>query len=114
MTRGGPAASVARMAHRISHWIDGRLVPGTSGRTGVVFNPARGVQSGEVELASAGEVAAAVASAEAAAAEWRAASLSRRSAVLVAVRGLLPAGAGGLAGVGTADHRQGRADGGGE
>src|SRR5436305_12531918 len=106
MTRGGPAASVARMAHRISHWIDGRLVPGTSGRTGVVFNPARGVQSGEVELASAGEVAAAVASAEAAAAEWRAAALSRRSAVLFAFRGLLHAGAGELAVVVTAQPRE--------
>src|SRR3954454_1325636 len=110
MTRGGPAASVARMTNRISHWIDGRLVPGTSGRTGVVFNPARGVQSGEVELASAGEVAAAVASAEAAAAEWRAASLSRRSAVLFAFRELLHAGAEELAGIVTAEHGKVHAD----
>src|SRR5947208_388407 len=109
MTRGGPAASVARMTNRISHWIDGRLVPGTSGRTGAVFNPARGVQSGEVELASAGEVAAAVASAEAAAA-GRAASLSRRSAVLFAFRELLHAGAEELAGIVTAEHGKVHAD----
>ena len=31
---------------RISHWIDGRLVAGTSGRQGPVFNPALGEQTG--------------------------------------------------------------------
>ena len=56
------------MPNRINHWIDGAPVAGTSGRTGPVFNPATGLQSGEVDLASADEVAAAVASAKAAAA----------------------------------------------
>ena len=27
---------------RINHWIGGRVVPGTSGRVGPVFNPATG------------------------------------------------------------------------
>jgi malonate-semialdehyde dehydrogenase (acetylating)/methylmalonate-semialdehyde dehydrogenase len=92
------------MVNRISHWIDGGIVAGTSGRTSPVFNPATGLQSGEVELASAGEVAAAVASAKAAAAEWRSASLSRRSAVLFAFRELLHNGADDLAKIVTAEH----------
>jgi malonate-semialdehyde dehydrogenase (acetylating)/methylmalonate-semialdehyde dehydrogenase len=92
------------MVNRISHWIDGRIVAGTSGRTGPVFNPATGLQSAEVELASATEVSAAVASAKAAAAEWRSASLSRRSAVLFAFRELLHNGADDLAKIITAEH----------
>jgi malonate-semialdehyde dehydrogenase (acetylating)/methylmalonate-semialdehyde dehydrogenase len=92
------------MVNRISHWIDGGIVAGTSGRTSPVFNPATGLQSGDVELASAGEVAAAVASAKAAAAEWRSASLSRRSAVLFAFRELLHNGADDLAKIVTAEH----------
>ena len=66
------------MTTRISHWIDGRRTPGTSGRTAQVFNPATGEQTAEVELASADDVARAVASAKAAATQWRSASLSQR------------------------------------
>ncbi len=92
------------MVNRINHWIDGALVAGTSGRTGPVFNPATGLQSGEVDLASADEVAAAVASAKDAAREWRSASLSRRSGVLFAFRELLHANADELAKIITAEH----------
>ena len=77
---------------------------GTSGRTGPVYNPATGLQSGEVDLASTEEVASAVASAKAAAKEWRSASLSRRSAVLFAFRELLHNGAEDLAKIVTAEH----------
>ena len=48
---------------RISHWINGGIVAGTSGRTGPVWNPATGEQQAEVELASAEEVDAVVANA---------------------------------------------------
>ena len=41
---------------RISHWVDGRSVVGTSGRTGPVYNPALGERVAEVDLASAAEV----------------------------------------------------------
>ncbi len=92
------------MVNRISHWIDGAEVAGTSGRTGPVYNPATGLPSGEVDLASAAEVATAVASAKAAAQEWRSASLSRRSAVLFAFRELLHDGADELAKIVTAEH----------
>jgi malonate-semialdehyde dehydrogenase (acetylating)/methylmalonate-semialdehyde dehydrogenase len=92
------------MVNRISHWIDGTLTPGASGRTSPVYNPATGLQSGEVELASAAEVSAAVSSAKEAAREWRSASLSRRSGVLFAFRELLHAGADDLAKIITAEH----------
>src|SRR5919204_645547 len=37
---------------RISHWIGGKLVPGESGRSGPVFNPATGRQTATVDFAS--------------------------------------------------------------
>src|SRR3954471_15416301 len=92
------------MVNRISHWIDGAVVAGTSGRTSPVFNPATGLQTGEVELASSAEVATAVTSGKAAAQEWRSASLSRRSAVLFAFRELLHDRADELAKIVTAEH----------
>src|SRR3954454_4845222 len=92
------------MVNRISHWIDGALVAGTSGRTSPVFNPATGQQSGEVDLASSAEVSAAVASAKGAAQEWRSASLSRRSGILFAFRELLHDGLDELAAILTAEH----------
>jgi malonate-semialdehyde dehydrogenase (acetylating)/methylmalonate-semialdehyde dehydrogenase len=92
------------MTNRISHWIDGRLVSGTSGRLAPVFNPATGVQTAEVELASVTEINTAIASAVAAAGEWRSASLSRRAAVLFAFRELLHARTDELARIVTAEH----------
>ena len=38
---------------RISHWIGGRIVAGESGRSGPVYNPATGEQTGAVDFASA-------------------------------------------------------------
>ena len=92
------------MTTRISHWIDGRESAGTSGRTAPVFNPATGAQTGEVDLASASEVDAAVARAAEAARTWRQASLSRRSAVLFAFRELLHQRSDELAAIITAEH----------
>jgi malonate-semialdehyde dehydrogenase (acetylating) / methylmalonate-semialdehyde dehydrogenase len=92
------------MTTRISHWIDGHEVPGTSGRTSPVFNPATGEQTAEVGLAGADDVERAVASAKAAAHEWRSASLSKRSGVLFAFRELLHERAGELAEIVTAEH----------
>jgi malonate-semialdehyde dehydrogenase (acetylating)/methylmalonate-semialdehyde dehydrogenase len=89
---------------RIAHWIGGAERAGTSGRVGPVFNPATGEQTAEVDLADAAEVAEAVATAKEAAKGWRAASLSRRSAVLFRFRELLAARAGELAAVVTSEH----------
>jgi malonate-semialdehyde dehydrogenase (acetylating)/methylmalonate-semialdehyde dehydrogenase len=89
---------------RIPHWIDGKRVDGRSGRTGPVYNPATGLQTGEVDFASRGEVDQAVASAKVAAREWRSASLSTRAAVLFAFRELLHARADELAKIVTSEH----------
>ena len=89
---------------RISHWIGGRIVEGTSGRSGPVFDPATGEQVAEVDLASVEEVDTVVADARAAAPAWRATSLSRRSEVLFHFRELLDANRKELAATVTAEH----------
>jgi malonate-semialdehyde dehydrogenase (acetylating) / methylmalonate-semialdehyde dehydrogenase len=74
---------------RISHWIDGQRVEGTSGRSGPVYNPATGEQSGEVDFASVEEVDAAVQAAKCAFTSWRAMSLSRRTELFFRIRELV-------------------------
>src|SRR5215467_10473555 len=95
---------------RISHWIDGALVEGASGRSGPVYNPATGEQTGDVDFASSAEIDRAVASARRAADEWRASSLSRRAAVLFAFRELLHDRTDELAAVITREHGKVLAD----
>jgi len=102
------------MSTRISHWIDGSPVAGTSGRTSPVFNPATGLHTADVDLAAKDEVNRAVAAAKAAAREWRTASLSRRSTVLFAFRELLAANADELAKIVTSEHGKVLADAAGE
>ena len=76
---------------RISHWIDGRVVPGTSGRSGSVFNPATGEVQASVDFASDDEVDAAVQSAQSASPAWRSTSLTRRAEVMFRMRELVDA-----------------------
>ena len=45
---------------QIGHWIDGKLVPGTSGRFTDVMNPATGEVQAQLALATAAELDAAV------------------------------------------------------
>ena len=99
-----PRERVAGEIARIGHWIGGRLVAGESGRTGAVFNPARGRQSGEVDFASAEEVDKAVASARVAFPAWRAFSLSRRAEVMFRVRQLADANREEIARILTSEH----------
>jgi malonate-semialdehyde dehydrogenase (acetylating) / methylmalonate-semialdehyde dehydrogenase len=89
---------------RISHWMDGRLVAGTSGRQGPVFNPALGDQTGVVDFASDAEVDAAVASARAAFAGWRGTSLAKRAEVLFSLHELIDANRKEIAALITAEH----------
>jgi malonate-semialdehyde dehydrogenase (acetylating) / methylmalonate-semialdehyde dehydrogenase len=74
---------------RITHWIDGKHVEGASGRSGPVYNPATGVQTGEVDFASVEEVDAAVQAAKRAFASWRSVSLSRRTELFFRIRELV-------------------------
>jgi malonate-semialdehyde dehydrogenase (acetylating)/methylmalonate-semialdehyde dehydrogenase len=89
---------------RIPHWIGGARVDGTSGRTGPVYNPALGVQSGAVDLASVEEVDAAVRSAAEAFPAWRATSLAKRAELFFAIRELFHARREDLAKILTAEH----------
>ena len=77
--------------NRISHWVDGGVVAGSSGRSGVVWDPATGLQQAAVDFASAAEVDRAVAVAKGAFPAWRATSLSRRSEVMFHLRELIDA-----------------------
>ncbi|WP_460628963.1 CoA-acylating methylmalonate-semialdehyde dehydrogenase [Intrasporangium mesophilum] len=88
----------------IDHWISGSRVPGTSGRTAPVHDPATGEQTAVVPLASLAEVDAAVKTAVAAAQEWRTSSLSKRAAVLFAFRQLLHDRTDDLAAIITSEH----------
>ncbi len=78
--------------------------PGTSGRSGPVFDPATGLQTGAVDLASVEEVAAAVASAKAASAAWRSTSVGRRAEIFFRIRALFDAHREDLARLLTAEH----------
>ena len=98
------------MTKRIPHWVDGHEQTGTSGRTSDVFNPATGEVTGQLDLAGADEVDAAVRSAKAAAQGWRTSSLSTRAGVLFAMRQLLHEHADELAAVVTSEHGKVHAD----
>ncbi len=74
---------------RISHWIGGRLVQGGSGRSGPVYNPALGKQTGAVDFATPEEVDRAVQAAKEAFESWRAMSLSKRTAIFFQIRELV-------------------------
>ena len=88
----------------IHHLIDGQQFVGTSGRTSPVFNPATGEQTGQLSLASAEEVDAAVASAKAAFEEWGHVSVARRTALMFAFRNLVVENAEEIANRLTAEH----------
>jgi malonate-semialdehyde dehydrogenase (acetylating) / methylmalonate-semialdehyde dehydrogenase len=72
----------------INHWISGSPYAGQSGRTGQVFNPATGEQSGAVDFATVEEVDKAVQAAKQAFPAWRAMSLAKRAELFFAIREL--------------------------
>ena len=67
----------------IGHFIGGKEVKGTSGRTADVFEPMTGDVQAKVALASKAEVRAAVENAKAAQAEWAATNPQRRARVMM-------------------------------
>ena len=74
---------------RISHYINGQMVAGTSGRQQDVYNPATGAVSGQVDLAGNDEVNAAVAAAQAAFPAWSNMPPIRRARLMNRFLGLL-------------------------
>ena len=73
----------------IGHFIGGKAVAGTSGRTADVFNPASGEVTGKVALASVAEVDAAVEAANAAWPAWASMPPLRRARVMFKFKELL-------------------------
>ena len=92
------------MTYRISHWINGQHVQGTSGSTSPVFNPATGEHIADVDLATESEANTMIASARAAADSWKESSLSQRASVLFAFRELLHNRSDDLARIVTREH----------
>ena len=67
----------------IGHFIGGKHIVGTSGRTSDVFNPATGEVEARVALASADELSAAIENAKAAQPAWAATNPQRRARVMM-------------------------------
>jgi malonate-semialdehyde dehydrogenase (acetylating)/methylmalonate-semialdehyde dehydrogenase len=99
-----PEISTHAAPGRVSHWIGGRVVEGTSGREGDVYDPATGRLAKHVDFASVDEVDAAVAAAKAAFPGWRATSLSKRTDILFKIRNLVEQRRHELAAILTAEH----------
>src|SRR5688500_6047341 len=99
-----PEIATTSPTGRVSHWIGGRSVPGTSGREGPVYNPATGALTRHVDFASVDEVSAAVAAAKAAFPAWRATSLSKRTDIMFKIRNLVDQRRNELAAHLTAEH----------
>jgi len=98
------SAAVTTELKTIGHWIGGELVQGGSGRTGPVYNPATGEQTGEVALASVEEIDRAVAAAKQAFSEWRTWSLSKRANLFFRIYDLFDEHREDLARLLTAEH----------
>lgn len=69
--------------YQVGHFIGGTHVAGTSGRKQPIYNPATGEVQGEVSLASADELNAAVENAKAAQVKWAATNPQRRARVFM-------------------------------
>jgi malonate-semialdehyde dehydrogenase (acetylating) / methylmalonate-semialdehyde dehydrogenase len=84
-------ANTSSQTKRIGHWIDGKIVLGTSGKSSPVWNPATGKEQARLDLASLEEMHAVIASSKKAAKEWRQTPLSRRSEIMFKFRELIDA-----------------------
>jgi malonate-semialdehyde dehydrogenase (acetylating)/methylmalonate-semialdehyde dehydrogenase len=99
-----PSAKRAEDVKRITHWIGGGPVEGTSGRIGPVYNPAAGIQTSEVDFASVEEIDRAVEAAREASDSWRALSLSRKTEIFFRIRQLVDEHREDIAKILTAEH----------
>ena len=98
------AESAGADLEHVNHWIGGRRVAGTSGRSGPVFNPATGEVARQVDFASVEEVDAAVRTAREAFPGWRRTSLSRRTEIMFRIRNLVDEHRRDIAAFLTAEH----------
>ncbi|WP_431028999.1 CoA-acylating methylmalonate-semialdehyde dehydrogenase [Lysinibacillus sp. LZ02] len=79
----------AQEVRTLTHFIDGKMVEGTSGRYGSVYNPTTGEVIAQVPLATAEETREAIAKAQAAFPQWRDVSVAKRAEVVLKFRNLL-------------------------
>lgn len=89
---------------QILHWVGGAYTAGSSDRSGAVYNPATGQQTGEVALAGSDDVDRAVKVARDVFETWRYSSLTQRQNVMFAFRELVAARRLELAEALTAEH----------
>lgn len=73
----------------LTHFIDGKMIPGKSGRFSEVFNPASGEVIAKVPLASVLEVKDAIKKAEVSFPAWRDLTVAKRAEVVMEFRNLL-------------------------
>ena len=88
----------------INHFVAGKEFVGESDHFGDVFDPARGVATKQVRLATTGDVDNAVAAAKAAFPEWAATSMTKRVQIVFKFRELLEAKKAELAAIITEEH----------
>lgn len=98
----------------LDHWVDGSTLAGSSERLGDVFDPARGVITKQVRLASTTDVDQAVAVAKKSFLSWGQTSIAKRQAVMFKFRELLAARQSELAEILTSEHGKVLSDAGGE
>jgi len=94
----------------IGHYIDGKRVPGQSGRTKDIFNPNSGEVQSKVNMATPAELDAAVASAAEAQVKWANTNPQRRSRILFAYKQLVDANMNDLAAMLSSEHGKVLAD----
>jgi malonate-semialdehyde dehydrogenase (acetylating)/methylmalonate-semialdehyde dehydrogenase len=92
------------------HWIDGRATEGSPERHDALHDPALGIQTGTLPIASEDDVDAAVAAAKTAFAGWRDTPLSARARILFRFRDLIDGHSDELAALITAQHGKVLAD----
>ena len=95
---------------RIAHYINGRRVEGGEGPVSAVYNPATGVQTGILPLASVEDVGMAVAAAKAAFPAWSQTPPIKRARVMFKLRDLIERNADKLASQITAEHGKTHSD----
>jgi malonate-semialdehyde dehydrogenase (acetylating)/methylmalonate-semialdehyde dehydrogenase len=79
----------ATAAKNVGHFIDGRRTSGAGTRSGPIYDPASGAETGRVQFAERAEIDAAVSSAKAAFPGWAKTSPLRRARILFAYKALL-------------------------
>lgn len=103
-------AESATGVRSIDHWLGGKRVASTSGRSAPVWDPSTGREQARVGFASIAEVDQAVAAAKDAFPGWRATALSRRAEVMFRLRELVDANRSGIARLIVSEHGKTLAD----